>query len=132
MSNSVVFLLIAVGLSVLGTCAVWLHGRPRRSQSSVELFNRSLQALGGTDKPPREPLSGVTIRRPDGTVVSRARDTAPAPVEPISEAADADATVSRASRPSPRPAPRPAPRVNRRPAESREASPSHEGIRSGS
>jgi len=126
MSNSVVFLLIAVGLSVLGTCAVWLHGRPRRSRSSVELFNRSLQALAANDTQRREPLSGVTVRRAGEPAVNGARE---AHVEPVEEA---EAAVTRSRRPSPRPAPRPAPRVNRRPAESREASPSHEGSRSGS
>jgi len=129
MSNSVVFLLIAVGLSVLGTCAVWLHGRPRRSRSSVELFNRSLQALAGNDQQRREPLSGVTLRRPDGTVIGGEPDLQPA-AEPIVEADDGAAARTR--RPSPRPAPRPSPRLNRRPAETRAASPSREGIHSGS
>src|SRR5690606_12235957 len=61
MSNSVLFLLIAVGLSVLGTLVVWLQGRPRRPRSSVDMFNQSLRALATTDTRP-EPLSGVTVR----------------------------------------------------------------------
>jgi hypothetical protein len=59
MSNSVLFLLVAVGLSVVGTLAVWLHSRPRRSRSSVDQFSQSLRALGA-NRERSEPLSGVT------------------------------------------------------------------------
>jgi hypothetical protein len=52
MSNSVVFLLIAVGLSVLGTTAVWLHGRPRRSRRESADLGATLRALSATHKPP--------------------------------------------------------------------------------
>ncbi len=45
MSNSVVFLLIAVGLSVLGATAVWLHGRPRRNPRHANDFGATLRAL---------------------------------------------------------------------------------------
>jgi hypothetical protein len=61
MSNSVVFLLIAVGLSILGSLVVWVHGRPRRPRSSVDHFNAGLRALSSSDRR-REPLSGVTVR----------------------------------------------------------------------
>ncbi len=52
MSNSVVFLLIAVGLSVLGTTAVWLHGRPRRSRRANTDFGTTLRVLSETHRPP--------------------------------------------------------------------------------
>jgi len=99
MSNSVVFLLIAVGLSLLGTFVVWLHGRPRRPKSSVDVFNRSLRALA-TNETQREPLSGVTVQpiADDGDVVI---DDAVAP------SAESEApTRARSPRPSPRPSPR--------------------------
>ena len=52
MSNSVVFLLIAVGLSGIGTTAVWWHGRPRRSRTENNDFGATLRALSATHKPP--------------------------------------------------------------------------------
>jgi len=48
MSNSVLFLLLAFGLSVLGATAVWLHGRPRRNRRGGTDFNATLRALGET------------------------------------------------------------------------------------
>jgi hypothetical protein len=111
MSNSVVFLLIAVGLSMLGTLVVWLHGRPRRSRSSVDVFNRSLRALSTNDSQ-REPLSGVTVRPIDDSTDADAED-------PVSASHhDADQPRARAPRPSPRPTPRSA--AARRPRASRE------------
>ena len=114
MSNSVVFLLIAVGLSVLGTLAVWLHGRPRRSRSSVDVFNRSLRALSTNESSQREPLSGVTVRpfRVDGEPLD---DTEAAPGSSVDPEA-------RPRQRSPRPSPRPSPRSAsaRRPRASRE------------
>jgi hypothetical protein len=47
-SNSVVFLLIAVGLSVIGATAVWLHGRPRRNRRHTDDFGATLRALSQT------------------------------------------------------------------------------------
>jgi hypothetical protein len=52
MSNSVVFLLIALGLSVVGTTAVWLHGRPRRGRRDNGDLGATLRALSATHKPP--------------------------------------------------------------------------------
>lgn len=60
MSNSVVFLLIAVGLSVIGATAVWLHGRPRRHRNENHDFGATLRALGET----RRPTNGPTGVRP--------------------------------------------------------------------
>jgi hypothetical protein len=65
-SNSVLFLLAAVGLSVIGTCAVWLHGRPRRPKSSVDHFAQSLHALS-MQRGRREAPSGVTPLPPRAT-----------------------------------------------------------------
>jgi hypothetical protein len=55
MSNSVLFLLLAFGLSVLGATAVWLHGRPRRNARHGADFNTTLRALAETRRqmPPR-------------------------------------------------------------------------------
>lgn len=50
MSNSVVFLLIAVGLSVLGATAVWLHGRPRRHHHDAGDFSATLRTLAQTQR----------------------------------------------------------------------------------
>ncbi len=47
MSNSVLFLLLAFGLSVIGATAVWLHGRPRRHRRGPDL-NDTLRALAQT------------------------------------------------------------------------------------
>jgi hypothetical protein len=111
MSNSVVFLLIAVGLSLLGTLAVWLHGRPRR-RSSVDVFSRSLRALS-TNESHHEPLSGVTVRpitADADTDADLELDTDRSSPEPEPE------SRARTSRPSPRPSPRPAaPRGQRAP-----------------
>jgi hypothetical protein len=101
MSNSVVFLLIAVGLSILGSLVVWVHGRPRRPRSSVDHFNAGLRALSSSDRR-REPLSGVTVR------VAGTHD--PEDVEPEADAMHdigPEAPASRSQRPSPRPSPRP-------------------------
>lgn len=50
MSNSVVFLLIAVGLSVLGATAVWLHGHPRRSRHRPNDLGETLRVLSQTQR----------------------------------------------------------------------------------
>ena len=63
MSNSVVFLLIAVGLSVVGATAVWLHGLPRRHRNENHDFGATLRALG-------------EARRPTGPTGVRPMDTA--------------------------------------------------------
>ncbi len=116
MSNSVVFLLIAVGLSFLGSIAVWLHGRPRRARgSSVDHFNRGLQALSANGGR-YEAQSGVVLRRDD------VEEPEPEPV-PANEAPVTPAV--QAARPSPRPSPRPA-------ARTRPQSPEREGTRPGS
>jgi hypothetical protein len=69
-SSSVGFLLAALGLSVVGSLVVWLTSRPRslnprRSQTTVEQFNRQLQALSSDERSSFEPPSGVTPIRPD-------------------------------------------------------------------
>jgi hypothetical protein len=112
MSNSVVFLLIAVGLSLLGTFVVWLHGRPRRSKSSVDVFNRSLRALA-TNETQYEQLSGVTVR----PVVDDDTDDDDMPA-PSADVDGAASPTARPPKPSPRPSPRPA--APRRPRPSRE------------
>jgi hypothetical protein len=118
MSNSIVFLSIAVGLSVLGSLIVWIHGRPRRKGSSVDHFNRGLRALSANGSR-HEPLSGVTLRRA-GEV--DADDEVDASDEP---APSAEASATRTPRPSPRPSPRPVSRARPQPSE-------REGSRPGS
>ena len=75
MSNSVVFLLIALGLSVLGTTAVWLHGRPRRSRRDNADLGATLRALSATHKPPA-PRGGAHPADPDAPGLTR-RDPRP-------------------------------------------------------
>jgi hypothetical protein len=70
MSNSVLFLLLAFGLSVLGATAVWLHGRPSRSRRSGPDFNATLRALAETRDGAAAPRS------------VRPLDTAPPPRSP--------------------------------------------------
>jgi hypothetical protein len=101
-SNSVVFLVIAVGLSVLGSFVVWLHGRPRRTRSSVDHFNRGLQALSSNGGR-YEAQSGVVLRR-EGDPPEEPVEAAPVEPEP----------TARAPRPSPRPSPRPRPQTSER------------------
>jgi hypothetical protein len=84
-SNSVLFLLVAVGLSVIGTTAVWLHGRPRRPKSSVDHFAQNLRALSMHARL-SEPPSGIT---PLGT------DMAP----PASGGAQRSSRPTRSARP---------------------------------
>jgi hypothetical protein len=110
MSNSIVFLMIAVGLSVLGSLVVWIHGRIRRRGTSVDHFNRGLRALaahGGR----HEAAAGITLRR------SVDEDEPPSHTPPV------DQPATRPRRPSPRPSPRPVSRSH--PQE-------HEGSRPGS
>jgi hypothetical protein len=122
MSNSIVFLMIAVGLSVLGSLVVWIHGRIRRRGTSVDHFNRGLRALAANGGR-HEPTSGITLRRASDDDEPPAPTRAPAPAAPVD-----DASSARPRRPSPRPSPRP---VNRsRPQESRPQE--HEGSRPGS
>jgi hypothetical protein len=64
-SNSVLFLLLAFGLSVLGATAVWLHGRPRRHQRNGVDFNDTLRALAATRRG-SEPPNGVGAVDPVG------------------------------------------------------------------
>ena len=59
MSNSVLFLLVAVVLSTVGTLGVWLHGRPRRPRSSVDHYAHHLRAISMHDGL-TEPPSGIT------------------------------------------------------------------------
>jgi len=58
MSNSVVFLLIAVGLSAIGVTAVWLHGRPRRNRRANADLGETLRALSATQRTSR-PMNGA-------------------------------------------------------------------------
>ena len=75
MSNSVVFLLIAVGLSGIGTTAVWWHGRPRRSRTENNDFGATLRALSATHKPPAS-RPGAQPADPDTSEFAR-RDPRP-------------------------------------------------------
>ena len=68
MSNSVLFLLLAFGLSVVGATAVWLHGHPRKSHRRGPDFNATLRALSET-RESAAPTSGV--RPIDGTAPAR-------------------------------------------------------------
>jgi hypothetical protein len=103
-SNSVVFLLIAVGLSILGSLAVWVHGRPRRARgSSVDHFHRGLQALSANGDR-QEAQSGVVLRRGDAVEEL---------VEPVI-VEEVPAAHAPAPRPSPRPSPRPRPQAPER------------------
>lgn len=63
MSNSVVFLLIAVGLSALGATAVWLHGHPRRTRRHGDDLGATLRALSEAQRNTRD----RTAPRPDAT-----------------------------------------------------------------
>ena len=63
MSNSVLFLLLAFGLSVLGATAVWLHGRPRRHARHGADFNTTLRALAESRRP-APPRRGATSVEP--------------------------------------------------------------------
>jgi hypothetical protein len=103
MSNSVVFLLIAVGLSILGSLVVWVHGRPRRPRSSVDHFNAGLRALSSSDTR-REPLSGVTVRV---SGMDDAEDVEPE-TDAMHDVEHEQQPAPRSQRPSPRPSPRPA------------------------
>ncbi len=80
MSNSVLFLLAAVALSIVGTFAVWLHGRPRRPKSSVDHFAQNLRALS-MQRGRSEPPSGVTPL-PPRTIHERTVRSAPERTRP--------------------------------------------------
>ena len=64
MSNAA-FLLLALGLSVVGSLLIWLLNRkPKTFMSSIDDFSREMKALGrDTD----EPQNGRRRRRPDPT-----------------------------------------------------------------
>jgi hypothetical protein len=73
-SNSILFLVAALGLSVVGTVGVWLHGRPRRPRSSVDHYAHHLRNISMHDGL-TEPPSGITPL-PHGAV-SSPRSTRP-------------------------------------------------------
>jgi hypothetical protein len=130
MSNSVVFLLIAVGLSAVGTLLVWLHGRPRRPRSSVDHFSRSLRALSHNDTKHEAP-SGVVIRPGGVNTIDDEVVEHEVVVDDIVEPDEVEAPAARAPRPSPRPTPRHRPERggSEGPASER---PTSEGTRPGS
>ena len=51
--NALVFLLVAFGISVLGTLVLWLthRQRPPSIESGIEEFSRELRALAPDDEP---------------------------------------------------------------------------------
>ena len=60
--NNAVFLLAAVGASVIGSIVLWLRQRtPRDSMSSIDDFRREMQALGHQpgEAPPERPRRRV-------------------------------------------------------------------------
>lgn len=53
--SGIVFLLMAVVISVLGSILVWRrHSAPRSAESSVESFSREMQALAPRETPTTE------------------------------------------------------------------------------
>ncbi len=53
--SGVVFLLMAVVISVLGSVLVWRrHSTPRSAENSVESFSREMQALAPREMPTTE------------------------------------------------------------------------------
>jgi hypothetical protein len=71
MSNAA-FLLLALGLSVVGSLLIWLLNRkPKTFMSSIDDFSREMKALGrDTDEPP----SGRRRRRPSEPSPARRSD----------------------------------------------------------
>jgi len=66
------FVLIAVGVSAIASLLLWLtHRRPRTFMSSIDEFQREMNALSQTDPP-------ATPRRATLRVRSSKRDTTPA------------------------------------------------------
>jgi hypothetical protein len=62
MSSGVGFLLIAVGVSLIGSLIVWLrHRKPTHFMSSVDEFQREMEALSTPPVPssPPRPVRGV-------------------------------------------------------------------------
>jgi hypothetical protein len=53
--SALVFLFLAVVVSVIGTVVLWARSRPSNSpDASIDEFNAKLRALSG-DEPPRRP-----------------------------------------------------------------------------
>lgn len=76
MSDPVLFLLGAVALSVLGAMTVWLLNRPRKVRfgSSIDSFNRDLNALAPPGSRPATPPPGSRApgpRRPEASAPPR-------------------------------------------------------------
>lgn len=64
--SGVAFLLVAVGLSLLGTLVIWLRTRkPQTWDSGIQEFSRNMEALAQTRPETREPArrSRWTSRR---------------------------------------------------------------------
>jgi hypothetical protein len=56
--NNAAFLLIAIGLSVVGSVLIWmLNRKPKTFMSSIDDFSREMKALGG------DPDTGPVGRR---------------------------------------------------------------------
>jgi hypothetical protein len=82
--SGVGFLLIVVVISVVGSIIVWLRNRqPTNPLSSVDEFEREMQALGTTPpavtdgqfRPqPRRPMNTVNVRPQDGSTAQSAED----------------------------------------------------------
>jgi len=69
MSNGA-FLLLALGLSVIGSMLIWLLNRkPKTFMSSIDDFSREMKALG------HEPDGGPSVRRRRRTTTGPTRST---------------------------------------------------------
>lgn len=54
--GNLIFLVVAVGLSIVGSVWLWLRNRPPTSvTSSIEGFRQEMSALAGERPPPRQP-----------------------------------------------------------------------------
>lgn len=57
------FLLIAVGLSLLGTLLLWLRNRkPKTFETSIDDFQREMKALGARSDLPNNPRRKMSAR----------------------------------------------------------------------
>jgi hypothetical protein len=105
--GNLLYLAMAVGLSTLGVCVLWLvRHRPRSMQSRIDAFSRELQALAPAETRAQRSeihLKGVKPMpvRPRGTGTKPGRGEAPV---------DATTGARRRGRSGPRPGERRMPR----------------------
>jgi hypothetical protein len=63
--SSLIFLGIALGLSMAGFLVLWMRNRPPRSvDAHIRAFARELEALAPTDAPPSSPPPPRPVTRP--------------------------------------------------------------------